>query len=142
MLASISTHTFVLTSSITSTSPSKEDYKDAAAENLRPRQYTRRIGFCPVLFEDFSIASRKLFLFDSSDIQRLVWRQIAGARLDNLLIPRRECARRLTESERMVFERYLSSDFRTSLREDLKNSLHDLEEGKMSLRAQVDAILI
>ncbi|HKZ43257.1 MAG TPA: hypothetical protein VJ044_20030, partial [Candidatus Hodarchaeales archaeon] len=86
--------------------------------------------------------SRKLFLFDSSDIQRLVWRQIAGARLDNLLIPRRECARRLTESERMVFERYLSSDFRTSLREDLKNSLHDLEEGKMSLRAQVDAILI
>lgn len=82
------------------------------------------------------------FLFRNADVQRRVWRQLAGERIGNIPIIPFHLAEKMSPKDISILEAFLSSRFTQSFSEEIKKARVSLKSNNSNLRSQVDLIFL
>ena len=83
-------------------------------------------------------------IYGLADVQRRVWRQLAGSRIHSLKIIRIENYSKLTEDEKKIVKEFNNKVFRTSLLLEIEEALEviDKAENKTNIRIKNDILFL
>lgn len=70
-------------------------------------------------------------IYELADVQRKVWRQLSGTRINNLLIVRFEEIKFLSDNDKITIQNFNNKSFETNLTKELENSIK-IMQGKNS----------
>ena len=81
-------------------------------------------------------------IFNIADVQRRIWRQLAGTRIKSLYSMSKELINNLTLNDKEIFNEYLVYKHKDNLVAELTRSLESIEKENFTPRVKVDLIFI
>ncbi|MHA2363046.1 MAG: N-6 DNA methylase [Candidatus Hodarchaeales archaeon] len=82
------------------------------------------------------------FLFDKADIQRRVWRQLAGKQLESILAPPLDLVDKLSKAEILILKNFLNMNMSDNLLNQLTECRILLQAGDKNLRIMIDIFFL